>query len=88
MRDSAVPAALVRDGANLVLVLREGLLPDDVIDYLSRLLDAGLSPLIADALVEPDDENGESHGGLVDAAARVAAAGTTALSLAACSGFG
>lgn len=88
MRDSSVPAALVRDGANLVLVLREGLLPDDVIAHLDRLLDAGLSPLIADALAEADEDGDAQHGSLTGAATRVAATGTAVLSLAACSGLG
>lgn len=44
----ASPAALVRDDmGRYVLVLSAGLLAPDVIDFLDRLLNVGLSPLIA-----------------------------------------
>lgn len=79
MHDSAVPAALVRDGEDLVLVIREGLLPDDVVDYLDRLLDAGLSPLL-----DGDGEPDRSHLG---ATANVASTGASLVSLTACNGL-
>lgn len=42
----AVPAQLVATGAGVVLVLRQGLVPDTLIAYLDDLLGAGLGDLL------------------------------------------